>query len=121
MGGLKMSQSKMDLFVRIKGNYKTLIEKGAFLEGEFLPSVRKASQDLGVNPNTVQKAYQELAEEGYIEIIPKKGAYVIKNMHHPENKLIDSIKQQLDILKKYYAEDDILIMVKNHLEGDKHD
>jgi len=121
MGGLKMSQSKVDLFVRIKRNYKSLIEKGAFLEGEFLPSVRKASLDLGVNPNTVQKAYQELAEEGYIEIIPKKGAYVKKNIHHPEKELIQAIKQQIDALKKYYAKDDILIMLKNHLGGENHD
>lgn len=116
-----MVKSKIDLFMRIKGNFKSLIEKGAYLEGEMLPSVRKASSDLGVNPNTVQKAYQELADENYIEIIPKKGAYVKKYIHHPEKEIVQSIKQQIDILKKHYKKDEILMMLKNHLEGENHD
>lgn len=116
-----MAKSKIDLFIRIKRNFKSLIEKGAYLEGEMLPSVRKASSDLGVNPNTVQKAYQELAEENYIEIIPKKGAYVKKYIKHPEKELIQSIENQIDALKKYYSDDDILAILKNYLGEESHD
>jgi GntR family transcriptional regulator len=116
-----MSISKVDLFIRIKTYYKSLIEKGAYLEGEFLPSVRKASLDLGVNPNTVQKAYQELADENYIEIIPKKGAYVKKYISNPENEIISSIKQNLRELLKYYNKDTILKLIKDHLEGENND
>lgn len=116
-----MNVSKVDLFIRIKTQFKSLIEKGAYLEGEPLPSVRKASLDLGVNPNTVLKAYQELAEENYIEIIPKKGAYVKKFITHPEKEILKGLKQNLNELSKYYTKDDILVMIKNHLEGDSHD
>jgi GntR family transcriptional regulator len=116
-----MAKSKIDLFIRIKRNFKSLIEKGAYLEGEMLPSVRKASLDLGVNPNTVQKAYQELAEENYIDIIPKKGAFVKKHIKHPEEELIHSIKKQVDILKKYYSDDDILDIFKKYLGEESHD
>ncbi len=58
--------------MRIKNHFKSLIEKGAYLEGEPLPSVRNAALDLGVNPNTVQKAYQALESDGLVEILPKK-------------------------------------------------
>ncbi len=92
-----MKEQKLDLFLQIKDKFKTLIEKGAYLEGEFLPSVRKTADNLGVNPNTVQKAYQLLEEENYIEIIPKKGAYVKKQIL--SNQLISNAL--FDALKKY--------------------
>ena len=39
-----------------------------------LPSVRNLSRQLGINPNTVQKAYQDLEKQGYIYLIAGKGA-----------------------------------------------
>jgi len=116
-----LSKSKIYLFTRIKENFALLIRKGAYLEGEMLPSVRNASLDLGVNPNTVQKAYQELADEGYIEIIPKKGAIVKKYSANPEMELIQSIQRELDILKTYYSNDEILNILKDYLKGVNHD
>ena len=116
-----MSVSKLDLFERIKEHYKSLIDKGAFLEDEALPSVRQAALSLGVNPNTVQKAYQELSDEGYIDIIPKKGAYVKKHIHQPEKKLLEDIFTMIHKLKLYYNDDEIFTIIKNHLEGENHD
>ena len=43
---------------------------------QILPSVRNLSKQLGINPNTVQKAYQELEKQGYIYLIAGKGAYI---------------------------------------------
>jgi GntR family transcriptional regulator len=39
--------------------------------------VRTLAYELGVNPNTVQKAYSILEKEEYIRTLPKKGVYVI--------------------------------------------
>lgn len=41
---------------------------------EQLPSVRALSRELGVNPNTVQKAYQALESEGVIYSLSRKAA-----------------------------------------------
>ena len=90
-----MSDSKIDVFMRIKNHFKSLIEKGAYLEGEPLPSVRNAALDLGVNPNTVQKAYQALENDGLIEILPKKGSYV-KKYETSDQHLIDALKHILN-------------------------
>ena len=49
---------------------------GAYDEERRLPSVRELAADLGVNPNTVQKAYVLLEEKGLICSLPKKGAFV---------------------------------------------
>lgn len=47
-----------------------------FPEGSKLPSVRSYAQRLGINPNTVQKAYQILEEQGHIQIFEKRGSFV---------------------------------------------
>ena len=67
---------KQDVYIEIAEKYKEYIDKGILSGGEKLPSVRDAACSLGVNPNTVAKAYARLEEEGYIVTLPKKGAYV---------------------------------------------
>lgn len=65
-----------ELYLEIAEKYKSYIENGVMREGEKLPSVRQAALELGVNPNTVARAYSILENEGYIKSIPKKGVYV---------------------------------------------
>ena len=67
---------KQDVYVEIAERYKEYIQLGVFKNGDKLPSVREAAGELGVNPNTVARAYALLEEEGFICALPKKGAYV---------------------------------------------
>lgn len=53
------------------------IALAVFPEGSKIPSVRNYAQMLGINPNTVQKAYQYLEENGHIQTIEKKGSFVV--------------------------------------------
>ena len=41
-----------------------------------MPSVRELSRELGVNPNTIQKAYRELERQGYIYTSSGVGTFV---------------------------------------------
>ena len=68
---------KQDVYIEIAEKYKEYIKLGIFKKGEKLPSVRDAAGELGVNPNTVAKAYSVLEEKGLIRALPKKGAFVI--------------------------------------------
>ena len=72
----RIFSGKQDVYIEIAERYKEYIDKGILSGGEKLPSVREAACTLGVNPNTVAKAYARLEEEGYIVTLPKKGAYV---------------------------------------------
>ncbi len=65
-----------EIYIEIAEKYKRYIEEGILSEGEKLPSVRRAAIDMGVNPNTVQRAYSLLETDGYVKSYPKKGAYV---------------------------------------------
>lgn len=68
---------KQDVYIEVAKYFEEHILKGVFKSGEKLPSVRFAAGELGVNPNTVAKAYASLEEKGYIKALPKKGAFVI--------------------------------------------
>ena len=109
---------KIDLYLRIKSQIKHLIQAGAFLKGEALPSVRKIALDMGVNPNTVMKSYQALEAEGWIEIIPKKGAFVrsFQIDVHPKLSELDPIINKLKIA---HSQDEIISYIQSLLGGNK--
>ena len=54
------------LYVQILRHIRHGIAAGTILDGDELPSRRVLSATLGINPNTVQRAYRELEEEGLI-------------------------------------------------------
>ena len=55
---------------------KAGIVSGTIADGDEFPSRRALSALLGVNPNTIQKAYQELESEGVIYTVGGKGCFV---------------------------------------------
>lgn len=69
------------LYEQIKEKVKALIITGALKEQEKIPSVRELAASLAINPNTIQHAYKELEEEGYIISVRSKGSFVAKPTH----------------------------------------
>ena len=67
---------KGNIYEQIVQEFEKLINIGALINGDRLPSCRQLATKYGINPNTVEKAYKELISLGYIESIPKKGFYV---------------------------------------------
>lgn len=63
------------IYEQVKTTLRKLIVSGAMSPDEKLPSVRELASQLGINPNTIQRAYRELEQEGYIISIPGKGSY----------------------------------------------
>lgn len=64
------------IYEQVKTTLRKLIVSGAMSPDEKLPSVRELASQLVINPNTMQRAYRELEQEGYIISIPGKGSYV---------------------------------------------
>jgi len=63
--------------------YRQIVEQvcaavftGRLLDDEALPSVRALAEELVLNPNTVARAYGDLAREGVIESHPGRGMFV---------------------------------------------
>ncbi len=89
---------KENVFEQIATNYKKLIETGVLKYGEYLPSCRDLAKELAINPNTVQKAYTLLEEEGYVTKVVKKGVYVSykKDDFNPLDVIKEHIKNAKD-------------------------
>ncbi len=64
------------LHEQITAQMRELIISGALAQDEQLPSVRELSVSLTVNPNTVQRAYRELEQEGFIYSVKGRGSFV---------------------------------------------
>ena len=54
------------IYEQIKDGLRRMIVTGAMAQDEKLPSVRALATQLSINPNTIQRAYNELEAEGYI-------------------------------------------------------
>ncbi len=66
------------------------IATGELGQGDQLPSVRGLAQQLTINPNTVAKAYAELAAEGWLEARQGLGLYVAA----PRQRLSESERER---------------------------
>ena len=63
------------IYEQVRDGLRHLVVTGAIAEGEKLPSVRALAASLAINPNTIQRAYTALEEEGYLSTEPGKGAF----------------------------------------------
>lgn len=69
-------RSRVPIYEQLADKIIELIINKVLKPDEQLPSVRTLSGDLTINPNTIQKAYRELENRGYIYSLPGKGNFV---------------------------------------------
>ena len=65
--------SSIPIYVQLRNQIVTGIGRGELKAGEKLPTVRQMAQDAGINNMTVNKTYQILKTEGFIDIDRRKG------------------------------------------------
>lgn len=70
------NKTSRPLYEQITTQIKTQIMSGALKAGDALPSIRALAKSLHISVLTVQKAYDLLQEEGFIETTAGKGCYV---------------------------------------------
>lgn len=80
----------LPIYLQIIRHVKRAIAAGTVQAGDELPSRRVLSTQLGVNPNTVQKAYKLLEDEGIIS--SRSGA---KSEIALSPELVEQIRRQL--------------------------
>lgn len=68
--------SGVPVYRQIMDQVKHGLAAGMLLEGDKLPTVKAMAADLGINPNTVAKAYYKLEGEGFLNGIVGSGVYV---------------------------------------------
>lgn len=88
------------LYEQIRDKLKQMIIEGLLDENEKIPSVREMAASLAINPNTIQKAYRELENDGYIYSVKAKGFFVSEIKHTGDNGKISEIKDEIKPLLK---------------------
>ena len=64
------------IYEQITSQIKGMIMRGELKAGEPMPSMRRLAKDLHVSVITTQRAYDDLARDGFIVTVPAKGTFV---------------------------------------------
>lgn len=71
--------SPTPIYEQLTEQFERLILVGVLAPNAALPSVRTLSQELAINPNTVQKAYTDLERRGLCFSAPGTGRFITLN------------------------------------------
>ena len=64
-------------YEQVAAQVRSLIATGRLEAGTILPGVRTLASDLGVNLNTIARAYRRLEEQGFVRIHDRSGVEVV--------------------------------------------
>lgn len=78
------------IYLQIINTIKQQIVSGELKPGDRFVSVREMAENLSVNPNTVQRAYQELEREGVSETRRGMGSFIVER-----EDLISELKSEM--------------------------
>ena len=88
-------RDRKQLYEQLVDNIKNLILIGELKADDKLPSVRSLARELGINPNTIQKAYSELERCGIILTLPGRGSIVIAQMDELKREQLSTLTETL--------------------------
>ena len=114
-------RSDLPIYSQLVDQIKLGIVSGSLLPGERLMSVRDMATEAGVNPNTMQRALQELERDGMVYSQRTAGRFVTENMQvtaREKKKLaVEQIRSFLGAMKKLgYQREEIFALLKEKEE-----
>ena len=69
-------KSRVPIYRQLVDRVEYLAARGLLSPGSQLPSVRALAVELSINPNTIQRAYMELEQQGLIYPVKGRGSFV---------------------------------------------
>lgn len=90
-------QDRTPIYEQLVNRFQMMIIKGILEPNSQMPSVRKLATDLSINPNTIQKAYMILEQQGFIYPVKGRGNFVSPN---PEQGLENKRREYFEDLKE---------------------
>lgn len=111
------------IYEQVVEKLKNLILKGILEPDAKMPSVRNLAMELSINPNTIQKAYARLEQDGYIYTIKGRGNFVSSDVNLLEDKEIQITGRIMELLKEAekigISREAILLRVNEKMKGEK--
>lgn len=110
-------QSRTPIYEQIVLEVERYVALGILKPEEQMPPIREMATELGINPNTVKKAYSILENKGVIVSLSTKGTYIAydtrKVVDEKINSKIEEIKQIIGELEKLgISKDEIIEKIK---------
>ncbi len=114
------------IYTQLVDQMKLGIVSGEWIPGQRIPAVRELAVDAGVNPNTMQRALQELERQGLMFSQRTSGRFVTEDREMIEdakrtlaNRHISAFIRQMQALG--YTRQEIVAMLEEAERGEKHD
>ena len=85
----------LPIYEQVRDGLRSLMVTGVLAAGEKLPSVRSLATELAINPNTIQRAYNELETSGYCCSVPGKGCFAVHTYRAQDDARRLSLEHQL--------------------------
>ena len=116
-------QDRRPIYEQITEKFRTLIYQGALPAGCRLPSVRQLAMELSINPNTIQRAYMTLEQEGLIYPVKGKGNFVAETQQIQEKSKEDFRKEFLELVRRGIntgmTEEELMTLVQKGYEEEQ--
>lgn len=109
------TQSREPLYLQLETQIIRLINLGVYDSNSPLPSIRAMACELGINPNTVARAYKDLEQKNIIYTIVGKGVFVSANTNDQIKAIkLDYLEKNLKLLKSSgIAKQDIMNIINS--------
>lgn len=117
-------QDRRPIYEQITEKFRMLILRGALPPESRMPSVRQLAMDLSINPNTIQRAYMELEQEGLIYPVKGKGNFIAPNEEILQKSRESYYEELRSLAKKGKAmgikEEELIYMIRDcYREGQR--
>ncbi|PJI07760.1 MULTISPECIES: GntR family transcriptional regulator [Clostridium] len=90
--------SDTPIYEQLKNQLVKGLASGEISKGESLPSVRQMAEDIGINLHTVNKVYNILKQEGYLNIDRRIGAVINENMPQDTEEFREKLQDTLEYI-----------------------
>ena len=93
--------NRIPIYEQIVREIERYIALGILKENDKMPSIRQMAIDLGINPNTVKKAYTILENKKIISSLSTKGTFITNNT---KEVVDDKIEKEIELIKEKIKE-----------------
>ena len=109
-------QDRRPLYEQVTEKFRTLIYQGVLPADSRIPSVRQLAMELSINPNTIQRAYMMLEQEGLIYPVKGKGNFVADTQKIQEESKENLRQEFLELVRKGnhtgFEEEELIALVQ---------
>lgn len=116
--------NSMPIYTQLINKIELAIVSGEYVRGQRLPAVRDLASEAGVNPNTLQRAFQELERLGLVYTQRSNGRFVTEDMtvieKNKQTLAQESIRSFMDSMRRIgFSREEIIKLLESSEKEEK--